>query len=173
MRSLRALLVVVALSGFLLAEDIIPSFSPGHTITYTPPNPKVWKVAEREEQEAIGFIMYKRAAIVDEDGLSVEPCLSIVYRKVPEDVTDAMAFVAASRMSIPYEVTGMSLINDGHGLVISYKHLVAGCEHMSSIAHFFEIGLGVQVISETTTTVYKDIEADKDAFFRSVSLNKK
>lgn len=67
----------------------------------------------------------------------------------------------------------MSLINDGHGMVISFKHLVAGSEHMSSIAHFFEIGLGVQVISETTTTVYKDIEADKDAFFRSISLNKK
>jgi hypothetical protein len=173
MKLLRALLVVAVLAGSLTAEDIIPRFAPGITITYTAPNPEVWKVSEKEEKEEIGFIMYKRAAIIDKDGLSVEPCLSIVYRKVPEDVTDPMAFVLASRTRIPYEITGMSLINDGHGMVISFKHLVAGSEHMSSIAHFFEIGLGVQVISETTATVYKDIEADKDAFFRSISLNKK
>jgi hypothetical protein len=173
MRLLRVLFIIAALSGVLWAEDINPPFAPGITITYTPPDPKFWKVAEREEQEAIGFVMYKRVAIVDKNGLSVEPCLAIVYRKVPEDVTDPMAFVVASRMNIPYETTGMSLINDGHGLVVSYKHMVAGCEHMSSIAHFFEIGLGVQVTSETTTTVFQDIEADKDAFFRSVVLKKK
>jgi hypothetical protein len=173
MRLLRAIFIVAVLSGVLWAEDINPPFAPGITITFAPPDPKVWKLAEREEQEAIGFVLYKRAAIVDENGLSVEPCLSIVYRKVPEDVTDPMAFVVASRSRIPYEITGMSLINDGLGMVISFKHLVAGSEHMSSIAHYFKIGLGVQAISESTTTVFKDIEADQAAFFQSVSLNKK
>lgn len=173
MKFLHVLFFAAALSGILLAEDIIPAFAPGITITYTPPDPKIWRVAEREEKEAIGFIMYKRAALVDENGLSVEPCLSIVYREVPKDVTDPMAFVVASRLRIPYEITGMSLINDGLGMVISFKHFVAGSEHMSSIAHYFKIGLGVQVISETTTTVHKDIEVDRDAFFRSVSLKTK
>lgn len=101
MKLLRALLVVAVLTGSLMAEDIIPRFAPGITITYAAPNPEVWKVSEKEEKEEIGFIMYKRAAIIDKDGLSVEPSLSIVYRKVPEDVTDPMAFVLASRTRIP------------------------------------------------------------------------
>ncbi len=100
MRLLRVLFIIAALSGVLWAEDINPPFAPGITITYTPPDPKFWKVAEREEQEAIGFVMYKRVAIVDKNGLSVEPCLAIVYRKVPEDVTDPQAVSICPRSLI-------------------------------------------------------------------------
>lgn len=156
----------------LLAEDITPRFAPGITISYTPPSAKVWRVAERFEQEEIGMIMYKRDVIVDENGVSVEPCLSIVYRRVPDEVKDPMEFFVASRMNIHYEITGITDI-EGRALVLSYKYPVEGYEHMVSIAHLFEVGLGVQVISETTTTVFKDIEADQTAFLRSVSLKKK
>lgn len=76
-------------------------------------------------------------------------------------------------MNIPYKEAGMSIINDGQAFVVSSTHMVEGSEHMSSIAHSFEVGFGVQAISESTTTVFKDIEADQNAFFKSVSLKKK
>jgi hypothetical protein len=47
MKFFRAFLAVLALWCLLSAEDIKPLFAPSFTITYTPPNPEVWKVSEK------------------------------------------------------------------------------------------------------------------------------
>lgn len=171
MRFFRVFIAGLALAGLLLAEEIVPSFSPGHTITYTPPDRKVWKVDSREEEAATGLVMYKRNEITDKNGSIVAPTLSIIYQKLPEDV-DLKEFVAYSRERLPYPVEKELEAPNGAALLIM-RYSERGFEHIFVVGHLVLSGLGVRIFFDTTLSVYKDVEADWFFFLASVSLKKK
>lgn len=170
MKFLRVLIAGLALTGLLLAEEIVPSFSPDHTITYNPPNPKVWKVDSREEEMARGLVMYKRDQITDKNGSVVAPTLSIIYEKLPEDI-DLKEFVAYSRERIPHPVEKELEAPNGAALLIM-RYRERGFEHVFIVGHLVLSGLGVRIFIDTTPLVYKDVEADWIAFLVSIYLKK-
>lgn len=170
MRLPRLLVAILAIGGFLLAEDIVPSFSPGHMITYAPPNSKVWKVDAEVEEAAKGLVLFKRNELADNNGALVAPTLSIIYEKIPEDV-DLTEFVAYSREKLPYPTErGPEAPNGAALLIMRYQE--RGFAHIHLVGHLVLSGLGVRILLDTTPSVYKDIEADWVFFLSSISLKK-
>jgi hypothetical protein len=103
-RLLKILFFVISFVSFIQADEIIPRFGSGVVISYSRPDAKIWKIDASQEEEQRGLILYKRETIIDDNGVRVEPVLSIIYRKTPAGVENLLEFAAYSKATLPYEV---------------------------------------------------------------------
>lgn len=145
-------------------------------IVFDEPDSKVWKVAEEQydSDRKRGLIMFNRSPIKNPQGVLVAPVIAVVYEAISNDM-DLVRYSVQVRTRVPFEVDKMFLPKDGgftYANSLGYEgHLdQEGVKHTLLIAHMVYKNVGVQIVGDSTTDIFPQVESDMRQFMKSIQF---
>ena len=139
------------------------------TLSFINPNPSFWVENAREFDKSRnkGMLMFKRETIVDSEGLEIKPVISIVYEKLPSSITTVSDYARIARARTSFNVEKIESSKDS---LLYYCNYASDLEHKLLIAHMVFKDIGVQIIGDSTTSVYPIVEKDFIQFMQSIAF---
>jgi hypothetical protein len=176
MKNLMAtMLVVFCLAIVAHAEESIDVH--GSKILYARPDATRWNIvkSEMDPKTNIYLLMFERNPIEDSEGRRVRPVIALICEQV-KDGSDVVTYSVRKRRQVPFDVKQMLIPQKGH---FSYPNSI-GYEgeyhkqvlHRVIVGHMRHKDVGVQIICDTSDSVYDKVQADMRKFLHSVTFKK-
>jgi len=135
-------------------------------IQFDLPNVK-WALKDKQEQNNLLVLFYKREPIADRSGRQVIPNIAFVVETVP-DTTDLVVWSMLKRSVKPFDVKEVFSYNSKnaklkHKYAIGYKGTYVdkgGIDHTVFVVHLIHKNKGVQIFFDNTTELFVKYESE-------------
>ncbi|SYZ72288.1 hypothetical protein TRIP_C20403 [Candidatus Zixiibacteriota bacterium] len=171
------ILIFLILGNSSLAQSFLPIFN--DTLFFERPDTAFWQLTinDYDDDAGKGIVMFVRNAIIDSSGMSVLPVIGIVYEKLPSDSEDVIYYSLKCRYqsSFAREIDSVLSWQDGF---VTYRNAVGylasytskGVKHKILLVHMIHGDIGIQIICDSTESVYEKVEKDMRRFLKSVTM---
>ena len=130
------------------------------------------------KQGSKGLLMFKRKPILDSMNRQVEPVMAILYEQNPE-AKDAIEYsvglIGTKNFKLKWQLLGgfpeYSL--DKHSVVFEGTYYRDSIEHSVLIAYILCNNVGVEIICDSTTEIYPQVEKEMSEFIKAFRINEK
>jgi len=176
---LMKMLIAVAIAFFhlVLSADAQEAFIVhGSKVVYQRPDPAQWQLVHNgiEAKSKAYLLMFKHIPIKDAQGRDIEPVIAVICEVVPNS-PDVTNYSSARRARTPFEVKKVLTPQEGY---FSYQTAVGyqGEYKRGTVLHKVVVGylryrdLGVQILCDSTDSVYNKVQADMLRLLRSIDF---
>jgi hypothetical protein len=175
MKAAILLIFLFISSNIAWGQTTIDAF--GSKIIFTGPNEKMWKLAQKIDpsESSKGVRMFKREQIIGTMGLPVEPVLALVFEKVTEPIDTieySVNVLSNKTYKLKWDLLGgyPDYSSDKHSVVYKFEYTVSGVLHKGYLCYILHKNVGVEIIADSTEDIFKNVESDMLAFFKSVAI---
>lgn len=149
----------------------------GSKIFFTDPNETAWKLTQKIDpsESSKGLRMFKHEQIIGSTGLPVEPVIALVLEKVTEPI-DAIEYSVNGLSNKPYKLKWDLLSgypnysSDKNSVVYKIEYTLSGVLHKGYLCYILHKNVGIEIIADSTGDIFKKVESDMLAFFKSVGI---
>jgi len=150
-----------------------------YSLLYEEPSIMRWKLETDSfnYRKLSGLILYKRYPILDEQGIQIEPVISIIYEKLPNDSITTLEYANIWMMKTGsfYKLDSLSGPNE---MGMKYKYSICKfCSYSrNNISHNLIIvysvykNVGIQIICDSTKSIYLKVKDDMLEFIKRVDF---
>ncbi|MDP4149349.1 MAG: hypothetical protein Q8938_08565 [Bacteroidota bacterium] len=143
-------------------------------ITIDLPN-NAWHFTGKQEKNNLVVYVFKRDEVRDSLNRSIIPNIGVIIENVA-DKMDVVTYSAKKRGSASFDVTAMFIAGDGKinfVNAVGYKGTYTDAfEHIVYVVHAINNKKGIQIILDTTTGTFDQIEPEFFEVLRSIRKSK-
>jgi hypothetical protein len=143
--------------------DTLVCTVPEAKVRFTLPN-EHWQWHNRVEVNHRTVYTYKREPITDSAGRNIIPNIAIIVENAPDE-KDVVAYSVQKRGDVPFDVTEMFMYQDGkihfqNAVGYKGKYVEGGIEHTVFVVHALNSHMGIQLILDATSEIFRQIEPE-------------
>ncbi len=149
------------------------------TLSYDAPDENMWNLPSEkfDVSRNVGSIIYTRDSIIDDDGNPIAPVIAIIYEKLDSDSIDAILYSLNVRMrpGLSFKIDSIHAATDFNmkylnGVVYDAYYIKGGYKHEVFVVHMVKDTIGIQIICDSTESIYSKVMNDMLKFIRSVDF---
>ena len=138
-------------------------------LSYRKLDSKVWKKYEQHREKDKGMIAFMHNGIKDSTGILVKPVISIVYERIEPKTLSVVQFAEMCRKRSQFTIYEQIDREDLNAVIYFYGY-DNGMVHNLIVAYFVCNGNGIQVVADSTESVYSKVEYEIQRFIESVKI---